>query len=185
MYLLPREKVLDRSGNETEQDVTMKDIYEVCACTPWSRFCLPSPPHYLTTNISSLSSAFTPSSYFLFSSPNLSSTPHPFSCLPSSLCLPPLLSPSLPPSLLPFPLFFLSLLSPLSSLTHLLSSPHPYPLPYYPSLSPQEFNTTYAVPYKIMRFSSKRVEKKYAFEKTDVPATSEYLEVKYSVSLTV
>ena len=122
---------------------------------------------------------------FLFSSPNLSSTPCPFPCLPSSLCLPPLLSPSLPPSLLPFPLFFLSLLSPLSSLTHLLSSPHPYPLPYYPSLSPQEFNTTYAVPYKIMRFSSKRVEKKYAFEKTDVPATSEYLEVKYSVSLTV
>lgn len=36
-----------------------------------------------------------------------------------------------------------------------------------------------------MRFSSKRVEKKYAFEKTDVPAMSEYLEVKYSVSLKV
>ena len=34
-----------------------------------------------------------------------------------------------------------------------------------------------------MRFSSRRVEKKYAFEKTDVPATSEYLEVKYSVSV--
>ena len=40
----------------------------------------------------------------------------------------------------------------------------------------------YAAPFRIMRFSSKKVTKKYSFEKTDVPDCSEYLEVKYSVS---
>ena len=39
----------------------------------------------------------------------------------------------------------------------------------------------YAEPFRIMRFSSKKVTKRYAFEKTDVPDCSEYLEVKYSV----
>jgi DNA polymerase alpha subunit A len=43
----------------------------------------------------------------------------------------------------------------------------------------QEFNKSFAEPFKIMKFSSKRVEKKYAFEKTDVPSSVEYLEVKY------
>ena len=39
----------------------------------------------------------------------------------------------------------------------------------------------YAEPFRIMKFSSKVVEKKYAFEKTEVPDCSQYLEVKYSV----
>jgi len=47
--------------------------------------------------------------------------------------------------------------------------------------NPQEFNDMYAEPFRIMRFSSKKVTKRYSFEKTDVPDCSEYLEVKYSV----
>ena len=46
----------------------------------------------------------------------------------------------------------------------------------------QEFNDMFAEQFRIMKFSSKVVEKKYAFEKTDVPDCSQYLEVKYSVS---
>lgn len=43
-----------------------------------------------------------------------------------------------------------------------------------------EFNDKYAEKYHIMKFSSRRVEKKYAFEFSDVPRESEYLEVRYS-----
>lgn len=90
---------------------------------------------------------------------------------------------------LPYSLLVPSSLLPTSFLTSPPSSPSSLPSslihPLPSILLPQEFNNTYAIPYKIMRFSSKRVEKKYAFEKTDVPAMSEYLEVKYSVSLKV
>ncbi|MGH0191313.1 UNVERIFIED_CONTAM: hypothetical protein FKN15_059659 [Acipenser sinensis] len=44
----------------------------------------------------------------------------------------------------------------------------------------QEFNEI-ADRYKIMKFKSKKVVKNYAFEIPDVPAQSEYLEVRYSV----
>ncbi|KAG8450588.1 hypothetical protein GDO86_003019 [Hymenochirus boettgeri] len=44
----------------------------------------------------------------------------------------------------------------------------------------QEFNEVVAEKYKIMKFKSKKVEKNYAFEIPDVPASSEYLEVRYS-----
>uniref|UniRef100_A0A8C3RZW2 DNA polymerase n=1 Tax=Chelydra serpentina TaxID=8475 RepID=A0A8C3RZW2_CHESE len=44
----------------------------------------------------------------------------------------------------------------------------------------QEFNDQIAVKYKIMKFRSKKVEKNYAFEIPDVPAKSDYLEVRYS-----
>ena len=40
----------------------------------------------------------------------------------------------------------------------------------------------FAGPFRIMKFSSRVVEKKYAFEKTEVPDCSQYLEVKYSVN---
>lgn len=43
----------------------------------------------------------------------------------------------------------------------------------------------FAGPFRIMKFSSKVVEKKYAFEKTEVPDCSQYLEVKYSVGYSV
>ncbi|RLW07871.1 hypothetical protein DV515_00003617 [Chloebia gouldiae] len=46
----------------------------------------------------------------------------------------------------------------------------------------KEFNDTISPKYKIMKFKSKKVEKYYAFEIPDVPAKSEYLEVKYSES---
>ncbi|XP_072850377.2 DNA polymerase alpha catalytic subunit isoform X4 [Pogona vitticeps] len=44
----------------------------------------------------------------------------------------------------------------------------------------QEFNDRVAEKYKIMKYKSKKVEKNYAFEIPDVPAKSEYLEVRYS-----
>ncbi|ETE64292.1 DNA polymerase alpha catalytic subunit, partial [Ophiophagus hannah] len=44
----------------------------------------------------------------------------------------------------------------------------------------QEFNDQIAEKYKIMKFKSKKVEKYYAFEIPDVPAKSDYLEVRYS-----
>ncbi|XP_066455954.1 DNA polymerase alpha catalytic subunit [Eleutherodactylus coqui] len=47
----------------------------------------------------------------------------------------------------------------------------------------QEFNDGIADKYKIMKFKSKKVEKNYAFEIPDVPASSEYLEVRYSADL--
>ncbi|KAM3936321.1 DNA polymerase alpha catalytic subunit [Leptodactylus fuscus] len=47
----------------------------------------------------------------------------------------------------------------------------------------QEFNDNIADKYKIMKFKSKKVEKNYAFEIPDVPASSEYLEVRYSADL--
>ncbi|XP_053313313.1 DNA polymerase alpha catalytic subunit isoform X2 [Spea bombifrons] len=47
----------------------------------------------------------------------------------------------------------------------------------------QEFNESIANKYRIMKFKSKKVEKNYAFEIPDVPARSEYLEVRYSADL--
>ncbi|XP_054830106.1 DNA polymerase alpha catalytic subunit [Eublepharis macularius] len=47
----------------------------------------------------------------------------------------------------------------------------------------QEFNDKIAEKYKIMKFKSKKVEKNYAFEIPDVPAKSDYLEVRYSADL--
>uniref|UniRef100_A0A8C5LWH3 DNA polymerase n=1 Tax=Leptobrachium leishanense TaxID=445787 RepID=A0A8C5LWH3_9ANUR len=47
----------------------------------------------------------------------------------------------------------------------------------------QEFNECIADKYKIMKFKSKKIEKNYAFEIPDVPARSEYLEVRYSADL--
>ncbi|XP_077199119.1 DNA polymerase alpha catalytic subunit isoform X2 [Paroedura picta] len=44
----------------------------------------------------------------------------------------------------------------------------------------QEFNDKIAEKYKIMKFKSKKVEKNYAFEIPDIPAKSDYLEVRYS-----
>jgi len=44
----------------------------------------------------------------------------------------------------------------------------------------QEFNEKIADKYKIMTFKSMKVSRQYAFDKTDVPAESEYLEVRYS-----
>ncbi|KAJ6667574.1 hypothetical protein lerEdw1_016695 [Lerista edwardsae] len=44
----------------------------------------------------------------------------------------------------------------------------------------QEFNDKIAGKYKIMKFKSKKVEKNYAFEIPDIPAKSDYLQVKYS-----
>ncbi|XP_019380056.1 PREDICTED: DNA polymerase alpha catalytic subunit isoform X1 [Gavialis gangeticus] len=43
----------------------------------------------------------------------------------------------------------------------------------------KEFNDQISVKYKIMKFKSKKVEKYYAFEIPDVPAKSDYLEVRY------
>ena len=138
----------------------------------------PPSPSPLPSSLFSLSRSL-PSSILPLSPPL--SFPSPVLSLPSSI-LPFFPSLSFPSSLLsPSPLpFFPSppLPSPLPS-SLLLSPPLSFPSPLFP----QEFNSTYAIPYKVMRFSSRRVEKKYAFEKTDVPATSEYLEVKYSVSV--
>ncbi|KAJ1117106.1 hypothetical protein NDU88_005306 [Pleurodeles waltl] len=47
----------------------------------------------------------------------------------------------------------------------------------------QEFNERIADKFKLMKFKSKKVEKNYAFEIPDVPANSEYLEVRYSAEL--
>lgn len=43
----------------------------------------------------------------------------------------------------------------------------------------QEFNEKIANRNKIMNFKSRKVVRKYAFDLADVPAESEYLEVKY------
>uniref|UniRef100_A0A6I8NI40 DNA polymerase n=1 Tax=Ornithorhynchus anatinus TaxID=9258 RepID=A0A6I8NI40_ORNAN len=47
----------------------------------------------------------------------------------------------------------------------------------------EEFDEKVAVRYKIMKFKSRKVEKNYAFEIPDVPARSDYLEVRYSAEL--
>lgn len=44
----------------------------------------------------------------------------------------------------------------------------------------QEFSDKFADRHQILKFSSKRVTKRYAFELPDVPSECEYLEVKYS-----
>jgi DNA polymerase alpha subunit A len=49
----------------------------------------------------------------------------------------------------------------------------------------QEFNEKIAEKYKIMTFKSMKVTRMYAFDKPDVPAESEYLEVRYSADLPV
>lgn len=46
----------------------------------------------------------------------------------------------------------------------------------------QEFNSTVSEKFKILQFKSRKVSKKYCFEKVEVPEESEYLEVCYSVS---
>lgn len=43
-----------------------------------------------------------------------------------------------------------------------------------------EFNTKYAEPQRIMKFTSRRVTRRYAFDLPDVPQESEYLQVSYS-----
>ncbi|CAI8021304.1 DNA polymerase alpha catalytic subunit [Geodia barretti] len=43
-----------------------------------------------------------------------------------------------------------------------------------------EFNTKYAEPQRIMKFTSRRVTRHYAFDLPDVPQESEYLQVYYS-----
>lgn len=45
-----------------------------------------------------------------------------------------------------------------------------------------EFKSQISSKFKITKFRSRKVEKKYAFDIPDVPDTSEYLEVSYSVS---
>lgn len=44
----------------------------------------------------------------------------------------------------------------------------------------QEVNSRYADRHKILRFTSKRVTRKYSFEMASVPHESEYLQVRYS-----
>ena len=43
-----------------------------------------------------------------------------------------------------------------------------------------EFNSKYAEPQRIMKFTSRRVTRRYAFDQSDVPQESEYLQVVYS-----
>ena len=43
-----------------------------------------------------------------------------------------------------------------------------------------EFNSKYAEPQRIMKFTSRRVTRRYAFDQSDVPQESEYLQVMYS-----
>lgn len=43
-----------------------------------------------------------------------------------------------------------------------------------------EFNGKYAEPLRIMKFTSRRVNRKYAFDQSDVPQECEYLQVMYS-----
>ena len=43
-----------------------------------------------------------------------------------------------------------------------------------------EFNSKYAEPQRIMKFTSRRVTRRYAFDLPDVPQASEYLQVHYS-----
>ncbi|XP_041358143.1 DNA polymerase alpha catalytic subunit-like [Gigantopelta aegis] len=47
----------------------------------------------------------------------------------------------------------------------------------------EEFNERVTEKYRIMKFKSMKVTKQYAFEKTDVPVESDYLEVRYSADL--
>ncbi|KAK4326034.1 hypothetical protein Pmani_003411 [Petrolisthes manimaculis] len=47
----------------------------------------------------------------------------------------------------------------------------------------QEFNSSVSEKFKILQFKSRKVTKKYCFEKVEVPEESEYLEVRYSADL--
>ncbi|XP_041067898.1 DNA polymerase alpha catalytic subunit isoform X1 [Carcharodon carcharias] len=47
----------------------------------------------------------------------------------------------------------------------------------------QEFSEAISEKYKIMKFKSKKAERKYAFEIPDVPENCEYLEIKYAADL--
>ncbi|XP_076453850.1 DNA polymerase alpha catalytic subunit-like [Babylonia areolata] len=49
----------------------------------------------------------------------------------------------------------------------------------------QEFNTTVSEKHRISKFKSKKGTKKYAFEKSEVPSESDYLEVHYAADLPV
>ncbi|XP_042236184.1 DNA polymerase alpha catalytic subunit-like [Homarus americanus] len=49
----------------------------------------------------------------------------------------------------------------------------------------EEFDSTVSNKFKILQFRSRTVTKKYAFEKSEVPQESEYLEVRYSANLPV
>lgn len=45
----------------------------------------------------------------------------------------------------------------------------------------EEFNTSVAAELGLKEFKSRKVTKNYAFNLPDIPAQSDYLEVKYSV----
>lgn len=47
----------------------------------------------------------------------------------------------------------------------------------------EEFNTTVAAELALKEFKSRKVTKNYCFNLPDIPAQSDYLEVKYSVSI--
>ncbi|XP_020388539.2 DNA polymerase alpha catalytic subunit [Rhincodon typus] len=47
----------------------------------------------------------------------------------------------------------------------------------------QEFNELISEKYKIMKFKSKKVDRKYSFEIPDVPENCEYLEISYAADL--
>ena len=49
----------------------------------------------------------------------------------------------------------------------------------------EEFNTKITERYKILQFKSRKVEKKYAFEPSDIPRESEYLEVRFPAEHTL
>ncbi|XP_056004368.1 DNA polymerase alpha catalytic subunit-like [Ostrea edulis] len=46
-----------------------------------------------------------------------------------------------------------------------------------------EFNEKVAEKFKIPKFKSKKITKQYAFEKTDVPVESDYLEIRYGAEI--
>lgn len=46
----------------------------------------------------------------------------------------------------------------------------------------QEFSSTVAEKYKIKQFKSRKISKKYAFGDSNIPAESEYLEIRYPVN---
>lgn len=49
----------------------------------------------------------------------------------------------------------------------------------------EEFNTKVASEIGLKEFKSRKVTKNYSFNLPDIPAQSEYLEVKYSVSILI
>lgn len=49
----------------------------------------------------------------------------------------------------------------------------------------EEFNSSVASELGLKEFKSRKVTKNYCFNLPDIPAQSDYLEVKYSVSLCI